>query len=1024
MKNTRMRTNIHFKLWNNIAGAFVFLLSSFIYLSTLEPTVSFWDCGEFLSCDNGLEIAHPSGAPLVMLIRRMAVLLAGSDKSHIAWMVNATSGIASALTILFLFWTITWFGRKLLANSWQNSNRKKILILAAGFVGAMSYAVSDSFWFSAVEAEVYAMSSLFTALVFWCILKWEEASDTDNSHRWLVLIAYLFGLSIGVHLLNLLAIPAIVVLYAFRKYPLNWKNTLIALAVSAAILGGILYIIIPGLPLFFSWMELFCVNNLGLAYNSGFALGGIILVTAIAGTLYLAHRKRKYWVYNGVVYLSLIILGFSSYATIVIRSHDNPPVDMSNPEDPFALNNYLNREQYGSRPLLYGASFASPVISSKERLSYQRSQGKYVSYPLNPEYVYDNNTLMLFPRMASDRPGHDKAYKQWIGFRGKAYYRNSENGQQEKIMLPTFGENLRFFFTYQLGFMYFRYFMWNFAGRQNDIQGHGEVLHGNWISGIPFVDKAMLGPQDKLPLSLKNNAGRNVYFLLPLLLGLIGLVYHYKTDNQNFQVLGLLFFFTGIAIVIFLNEEPVTPRERDYVYVGSFYAFCVWIGLGIIALAHWVDRWKKLPATLSLCLVIGATLSVPTIMAAQNWDDHDRSGRYHALEYARNYLESCQPNAILFTNADNDTYPLWYAQEVESIRRDVRIVLLPYLSAYWYVDQLRKPFYQAAGIAMSLTTDKFIGGQRSFLPVVERMDSSVDVADMLGFVGSDEASAKVEMTGGERSNYLPTRKLFLKVDKEKFQHTCDSLHLADSIKITVKDRYMRMDRLVLLDILATNNWKRPVYFASWQEPIEMGLDKYLQLDGYAYKLTPHESKPKDESEIGFVETDSLYEKFMYRFDFRTLFNPKVYLDGTHISTIYVVSLRGKFAQLAEALIRKGQKDKAIAVLDKITAMLPHERVSFDYQVARIAGLYLQAGARAKGESLLKQLEKITFENLDYFRTLPHEYLAGIDYDLRTNLYQLQEIMQIARQQKLESQTAEVDRYWSSMENTLLPTLQR
>jgi hypothetical protein len=1018
-----MKQPINYKLWNNITGALVFLASAFIYLSTLEPTVSFWDCGEFLSCDAKLEIAHPSGAPMVMLIRHVASLLGGSNPKHITLIINGTSAIASALTIMFLFWTITWFGKKILSSTWQESNPKKILILAAGIIGAMAYAVSDSFWFSAVEAEVYAMSSLFTAAVFWCILKWEEVAEEPGSERWLMLIAYICGLSIGVHLLNLLAIPAIVILFYLKSYQVNRKNTIKAVIIAGLILGGILYILIPGLPKYFSWIELIAVNSWSLPYNSGFVIGGAILIGGFGFGLYISRKKQKIWLYNSIIYIALIILGFSSFGAAIIRSHDNPPVDMGNPEDPFSLENYLNREQYGQRPFLYGHSFASPMVDNKERKSYQRFNGEYVSYPLNPTVIYDKNTLMLFPRMASEKPEHVEAYKQWTDFKGRPYYRSAEDGKQETIMLPTFGENMTFFMRYQLGFMYMRYFMWNFAGRQNDIQGHGTALYGNWISGIPFIDNLLVAPQDKFPASLKQNKGRNVYFFLPLLLGLIGLFFHYKKDKRNFSVLALLFFFTGIAIVIFLNEEPVTPRERDYVYVGSFYAFCVWIGIGVIALAQWFEKTTKLKDKIAIPAAIVLSISVPWIMTSQNWDDHDRSGRYAVLEYARNYLESCEPNAILFTNADNDTYPLWYAQEVEGIRRDVRIVLLPYLSAFWYVDQLRKPMYDKPGLAISLSEDKFIGGLRSYLPIIDRVDSTKELSVLLQFAGSEDQVAKVQYSDGQIVNFVPSHKWLFPVNKQKVTvKPKDHWPIENMVDISLRGNYLRMDQLVLLDIIASNNWQRPVYFASIQEPRTYGLDKYLQLDGYAYKLTPYKSNPQDLQEVGLltINSDALYDKYMNRYEFASLGKSNVYLDWTHVYTVSILGLREKFVRLAEILIGEGKKDKAIKVLDKITTMLPHENIPYNYEMLGIINGYFLAGQKAKGEVLLRKMEKISKENLQYYRTLPSNDLG---YEIRVNLVVMQQLSQVAERNQFPDIAKEITEYCNGLDSRILQYLQ-
>ncbi|HEY4785811.1 MAG TPA: DUF2723 domain-containing protein, partial [Bacteroidales bacterium] len=568
------------------------------------------------------------------------------------------------------------------------------------------------------------------------------------------------------------------------------------------------------------------------------------------------------------------------------------------------------------------------------------------------------------------------------------------------------------------------YFMWNFSGRQNDILGHGNAIYGNWITGIPFIDHTFLKTGQNLPSSLKNNPGRNTYFLLPLILGLIGFVYHYRKEKKSFIVLGLLFFFTGIAIVLYLNEVPVVPRERDYVYVGSFYAFAVWIGLGVLALCHFFQKRLKLKDTIALIIAVTASLSVPVIMINQNWDDHDRSHRYAVLEYARNYLESCERNAILFTNADNDTYPLWYAQEVEGIRRDIQIVLTPYLSADWYVAELRRPSYDKPGLPLSLDQGKIVGGKRTFLPILDKIDSTVELKALLGFVSSNDERAKVMLTDGRTENYLPSRNLSLPVNKSitkeyKFQSGFQPL-ADDTIQIRLKGSYLRLDHLLLLDILATNNWKRPVYFASVQEPMNLGLDKYLQLDGYAYKLTPFRSNSREIDDIGIVDSEGLYQKLMEEFSFKSLADPRVYLDWTHVSTVSVVSLRNKFARLAETLIREGKPEKAEKVLDKIMTILPHERIPFDLATLNISDLYVKTGDRNKGEQLLKKLETVTAENLVYFHTLPGKYMSGIDYELRLNLYMMDEIRRIAEYYKFENIARDSAAYEKIWEGSLLP----
>jgi hypothetical protein len=993
-----MHRQIHFSFWNNLIGWSVFALSAIIYLSTLEPTLSFWDCGEFIACSYKLEVCHAPGNPFFLLIGRLASMFAFGDTSKVALAVNASSAICSAFTILFLFWTITWFCRKLLASNYQQSNSQKIIILASGFIGAMVYAVSDSFWFSAVEAEVYAMSSMFTALVFWCILKWEEAPAGSNSERWLLLIAYLFGLSIGIHLLNLLVIPAIVALYYFKNYKITWRNSLVALSIAIVILFILLNLIIPGIPSLFAHLELFTVNNMGLPYNSGYFIGLPILTIAVGASLYWSYRHKKIWIYRSILMIALIILGFSTYGIIVIRSHDNPPVDMNNPEDPFALTNYLNRENYGKRPLLYGPAFNSPIIGIDERSSYERANGKYIPMPLIPDYKYDPATMMIFPRMSSNDPDHEQAYKQWIHFDGKLYAYNLGNGHTQQILLPTFSDNLAFFFKYQLGFMYLRYFMWNFAGRQSDVQGHGNAMHGNWISGIHYIDRMRLGLQGKQPETTRNNPGHNVYFMLPLLLGLIGLCFHFRKDKRNFVVLLLFFFFTGIAVILYLNEVPYTPRERDYVHVGSFYVFAVWIGIGVMSLYQLISS-KNYLRRIALPVSIAASLTVPSLMFAQNLDDHNRSHRYFALEYARNFLESCQPNAILFTSADNDTYPFWYAQEVEGIRRDIQIVLMPYLSADWYVNQMRQPAYNRQGLKMSIAQDKYSGGQRSALPIIDKIDTTVDACQMLNFVCSNDLRAKVEMQNGESSNFMPSHRIGIPVNQ---QALCDgdSLKHDDSINITLKGDYIYMDKLALIDIIASNQWLRPVYFTSPQGPANIGLDKYLKLDGLAYRLTPYITQAADYSLAGYINTGQLYQQLMKQFSWASLVDPRVYLDYTHIYTSNTAMLRCKYSRLAEALLNEGQKKQAIEVLDKISTMLPLPKIPLDYYNLIITELYLQAGEKAKGVALINILKKTSTENLNYYQSLSRTEKLTTDYDFRLNEYVRQSIELIEKEYKI------------------------
>lgn len=1008
--------NFNFRKVNNLVAWSAFAISLTIYFLTLEPTVSYWDCGEFLSCAVNLEVPHAPGAPFFILLGRLAAILYPANPTI---MVNGLSAVSSAFTILFLFFTISWFGRKLFAKTLEQSVGQKVIIISGAFIGAMAYAVSDSFWFSAVETEVYALSSLFTAVVFWCITRWEECADDDTSERWLLLIAYFLGLSIGVHLLNLLAIPAIVLVYFIRKYPVNANNLLKPIAVSVGLLLAFL-IFIPGIPALLSSFELAAVNGLGLPFNSGLIMGIGCISLALYFAFWIAVRKGKSWLQRVAIYSAFVLIGFSPYGIVLVRSHDNPSIDMANPDNPFSLENYLNREQYGKRPLLYGQSFASPVVAAEERSSYQRFDGKYVKYPLNPDVKYDKNTLMPFPRLCNDEPGHVEAYKGWIGnYRGRPYY-SEATGKQ--VQLPTFSENLRFFFSYQMGHMYFRYFMWNFAGRQNDILGRGNVINGNWLSGISFIDKMRLGSQDQLPTHLKTNRAYNRYFFLPLLIGLLGLWFHYRTDKKQFWVATLFFLLTGIAIAVYLNEVPIVPRERDYVYVGSFYVFAVWIGIGVMGLYAWLSkimRSEKAAALTSTVLALG----IPVLMGAQNWDDHSRANRYGVLEYTRNYLESCEPNAILFTNADNDTYPLWYAQEVGGIRRDIRIVLLPYLSADWYVNQMRTPQFKQRGLAMHITQDKYVEGKRTYLPIVERTDSAVDVNEMLQFVGSNDARAKIELTSGEKINYIPTRKVILPVPASyQFSGGLKGMEAEDSLPVNLPGSHLRMDNLVMLDIIATNNWKRPVYFASTQVPSEVGLAPYLQLSGLAYKLIPRKENAADPNKIGYIDTDGLYNQYMKQFSFASIEDSSVYLDYTHIYQLNVIVLRNKFARLAEALINKGDTVRAEKVLDRITAILPNERLAYEISNIEIADLYLRLGNKQKGRAELLKLKNFCYEHLRFFNGLTKHQMLGVGYEVRLALYMLQQIAVLSEKYGCADVAADCREIWESKTRKLVESI--
>ncbi|HRX12862.1 MAG TPA: DUF2723 domain-containing protein, partial [Draconibacterium sp.] len=733
-------------LVNNILGWFVFLVAAVTYFVTLEPTASWWDCSEFITSAFKLEVGHPPGAPLQMILGRVFTIFA-PDVTKAAYMVNTMSALASAATIMLLYWSIVHLARKLFHTETLTKG-EQIAVWGSGLVGALAFSFTDSFWFSAVEGEVYALSSLFTAAVFWAILKWENVAGEPHANRWLILIAYLMGLSTGIHLLNLLAIPAIGLVYYFKKYEFSWKGVIVALAISIGILASIQYLIIPGVPrLAFVFDKLF-VNSFGMPFNSG-VLFMVLLIIAASVWAVIYTRKKNLVVWNTAITIVIVILiGYSSFATIIIRASANPPMNQNDPDNAFALLRYLNREQYGDRPLLYGPYYNAPAIASVgEKEQYNKVDGKYkVTGSLPGKTEYEPKLETFFPRMYSSASNHVQAYKEWGQVKGTPV-RIRDGGETKTIMKPTFGENLTFFFSYQVGYMYMRYFMWNFVGRQNDVQGQGSFNNGNWVSGVSLFDDAKVGSRDKMPDAMKNDPSHNTYFFLPLLFGLIGMFYQYnrgKSGKEDFSVVMLLFVFTGLAIIVYLNQTPYQPRERDYAYTGSFYAFAIWIGLAVPALYSLVQKVIKGSAGAIAVTAVSLVL-VPGILAAQNFDDHDRSGRYMTRDYAINYLESCAPHAILLTYGDNDTFPLWYVQEVEGVRPDIKIINMSYLGMDWYISQHRLASNDAAPMPFSFEKEQYYMGRMDAVLFQERIKSSVELSEAMKFLGSNDERTKVQV---------------------------------------------------------------------------------------------------------------------------------------------------------------------------------------------------------------------------------------------------------------------------------------
>ena len=1028
----------HYKKWNNILGWLIFMVAAAVYILTSEPTASFWDCGEYIATSFKLQVGHPPGAPFFQLIGRFFSMFAFGDLSLVARMVNTMSALASGFTILFLFWSITLLGKKLVKRNGELTDAKIIAIFGSAIVGALAYAFSDSFWFSAVEGEVYASSSFYTAITFWAILKWDENADEKHAFRWLILIAYLIGLSIGVHLLNLLAIPAIVFVYYFRKYKTTRKGVIVSLMLALVLLVGVLYGIIPEIVSLSGFFERMVVNSFGLPFGSGTIVYFAILIGAILWGLWYSKKYHKVVLNSIILSLVFLLIGYSSFFILVIRSNANTPLDENNPDNATALVSYLEREQYGSNPLLYGQYYNAPIIdykdgdpvytkaylvmsgnnqqatffsefSAQEYISKNKNipnlviKGKYVitDDKKGNEPVYDPRFTTVFPRMwSSGDQQHINAYKDWGKIKGTPISVQGRNGEPETLMKPTFGENLRYFFTYQLNYMYFRYFMWNFAGKQNDLQGRGDILNGNWISGIPFIDNLMIGPQDNIPENLLNH-GTNKFYMLPLILGLIGLFFHMKKDINSGWVVALLFFLTGIAIVIYLNQYAYQPRERDYAFAASFYAFAIWIGLGVYSIFDYLSK-KIEPKTAAIIATTVCTLLVPTIMAKEGWDDHDRSNRFTALHFAENYLNSCAPNAILFTNGDNDTFPLWYAQEVEGIRTDIRVINLSLLNTDWYIDQAKRKAYNSEPVPFSFTKEQYIQGTRDYVLFDKSANSQgvyVNVKDAINFV-ADNNNTRM-MSNQKMMSYFPTDKFSIAVNKDEVikngvvpASLKDSI--VDAVNWTMSGYGVQKAQLMQLDLLANFDWKRPVYFAiTTGADAYIGLESYFQLEGLAYRLVPMKAHNTDGQE-GTVNTAIMYDNIMNKYKWGNMTNPKVYMDETNLRM--TMNFRNIFSRLANALLDEGKKDSAIKVLDRCFEIMPDSKFAYNMFVMPLAESYYKAGQKEKATKILDRLFEINQKELTYYYRFTGFKARTLDYDKRQSLGLLNRIKDVAERE--------------------------
>ena len=1061
-----------FKLVDNVLGWLTFFIAAFVYCSTIEPTASFWDCPEFITTGYKLEIGHPPGAPFFMLTANLFSQFA-SDPSQVALMVNTMSALLSATSILFLFWTITHLTRKLILKDWSSlTTAKLIAIEASGLVGALIYTFSDTFWFSAVEGEVYAYSSAFTAVVFWLILKWEDHADEPHSDRWLVLIMYMTGLSIGVHLLNLLCVSAIVLVFYYRKFPnANLKGSLIALLISFVLIAAILYGVVPGIVTVGGWFELFFVNTLGCPFNTGVIVYIMLLVAAVIWAIYESYTGKSFrrtnvsfllavamlgvpfygygWsaFFTGIVVLAILwfvvnrkkdkkplvsarikntallcmlmlMIGYSSYAVIVIRSSANPPMDQNSPEDIFTLGSYLSRDQYGDNPLAYGQAYTSqvkldvedgmckprmeygaPVYQRKEKAS-PDEKDSYFIVSRKRDYVYEQN--MLFPRMWSS--DHAEAYESWMGGVDGTQVPYDRCGEPMTVKMPTMFENLRFFLSYQCNFMYWRYFMWNFAGRQNDVQGNGELEHGNWITGIPFFDNWRLGDQSKLPDVLKENKGHNVFYCLPLLLGLIGLfwqAYRGQRGIRQFWVVFFLFFMTGLAIVLYLNQTPMQPRERDYAYAGSFYAFAIWCGIGVAAVIDLLKKYLKLSGTAVAAVVSILCLLVPVQMASQTWDDHDRSGRYVCRDFGQNYLMSMQDkgNPIIFTNGDNDTFPLWYNQEVEGVRTDARVCNLSYLQTDWYIDQMCRVAYDSPAVPITWPRLDYCSGTNEYIEVQPEAKHQIlelyktNPEEAKAAFGDSPFEVKNIMKYWVRSkdpdlHFIPTDTLYLTIDKEAVKKSGMLMAtdtIPDRMVISLKGKNaLYKGNLMMLEMLAQCNWTRPIYVA-----ITVGSDNYMNLgdnfvqEGLASRITPFTTNVAGAKNF---DSERVYTNMMTRFKYGGIDKKGIYLDETVMRMCY--THRRLFAQLALNLVAEKKLDKAKKVLAYAEKMIPAYNVPRDYLSGSLdmAKAFAFVGDKAKAGEITKDVFKNAHQYMVWYNSLTGSRFTQAQQDCMMHIY--------------------------------------
>ena len=1034
--------SFNFKKWNTILGWTAFAIALLTYALTVEPTLSFWDCGEYIATSANLEVGHPPGAPLFQMLGAFFAMFAFSP-DKIALMVNYLSVFSSAFTVLFMFWSLTILLKKVIRTATEISTNQNIIILGSAFVASLTFTFSDSFWYNAVEAEVYAMATFLIALLFWLGLRWEQELETPRGNKWLLIISLVIGLSFGVHFMALLAFPAIGFLYFFKKYKtITVKNFLIANVVIVAILLFIFKLLLPYALAFFGKTEIFMVNSLGMPFNSGTIFAFLLIVAAFYFGLNYT-KKKGHVFYNTLILATLFILiGFSTWLMLPIRANANTPINENKPSDAAEVLAYYNREQYGEQKLFYGPQFSdtysgldpvTPYLDDKPNYERDYSTGKYVitnnfknakqntddahkallprmwsnehavnymtfgeplEFRINPEYSHEDELVQIVTEFRKAHANGDVDLKDYDKFL-KTY------GDYLIVDKPSFYSNMKFMVQFQFGYMYMRYLLWNFVGRQNDEQGKYEDLKGNWLTGIDVIDEFFIGSQENLPSDIANNKARNIYFGIPFILALIGLVFHAKRDIKSFYVLLVLFLFTGLILKIYLNERPFEPRERDYALVGSFYVFAMWIAFGIYAIFDWIKQYLApkiaIPAVLLVCF-----LASPVIMAKENWDDHDRSDKFTALAMAKAYLDSCEPNAILFTIGDNDTFPLWYMQEIEGYRTDIRIVNTSLFMTDWYIDQMKMKTHNSAPIPSSFHREQYKGSNRDYSLYVERTEEPLLLDEMLKFIALDDERAKIELKNGNKVNYYPSKKVIFPIDKNTIiknkvvtQKFYDSI--VPAIEFEIKGDAVYKNRLMMLDIVNQNNWKRPIYFTggSFGEDDYIWMKDYLQLDGMCFKLVPVKTAVEDPNpmEMGYIDSDKMYDIVM-KWDWGNSESPNIYHDPeTRKNSI---SYRTNLSRLMQTLINEGKNEKAEKVIDLAMAKMPLEYFEYYSLLEPFAAGYYEVGQKEKARNMLSKLVKKQQELLTYYSSWKASDQNFSAMDIMMDIEQYRSFLEVAK----------------------------